>query len=175
VSAVLDPPAITFDFVRSPDWISRFIAWYGNGYDGCAHVAPRLRDGSYIDARNNAMTVGGVRIPSGVQRRPAGYLDNSVKHIRATKPVSLTQYQAWTSWLVQHLNDGYDEADIFSFITGIPLTNGEGFWVCSALGLGSLQSVHELPQDMPFAVRECTPNSLLWIVASIGFKIIKIR
>jgi hypothetical protein len=172
MSTVLRDPAITFDLVLGRAWSSRAIAWYGCGYGGLSHAAPMLRDGSYIDARNDKMTLKGQVIPAGVRRRPAGYLDNSIKHLRLSKRCSLTEYQTWENWLVSQIGDSYDQASILAFILGVSLTAGDGHWICSAMAGGSLVALNWIKQsELPFPLHECTPNSLLWLLAGMtGFE-----
>lgn len=165
---------IGIDFLLGKDLSSRLIGWYGCGYGGFSHAAPRLMNGDYIDARNNwTKTVDGKTIPAGVQRRPEA-VESWTKCVRATLPVSLAEYKAWEKYLRAGINQRYDQADILGFILGKPLTQGDGYWICSEWGASSLQAINRLPKEFPFPLRECTPNSLLWMVATAGFTLTNI-
>jgi hypothetical protein len=156
---------IAVDFLLGPDWPSRLIAWYGEGYGGFSHCASVLADGRYLDARNDVL--GGV--PAGVHIR-LPETERWVKKQRATLQVSLTEYNAWESNLRARIGDPYAKSDIWGFIIGKD-EHEAGHWECSAHALDAVQHVHRVPFPLPIPAHQITPNACLLILAAVGFTI----
>ena len=163
---------IAYLFRRGRGLSSRLISWYCNGYGGFSHVDLRLRNGDLVGARDDK-TYGfnGEILKPGIRHRPWNYEKVAAVSL-ATKPCSLTEYNDWEAFALKHIGDQYDPAAIFSFITGIPLTSGDGFWICSQFGVDSAQEIHCLPSNLCVPDRQITPNSLRLMLNVSGFTII---
>ena len=156
---------ISIDFRLGADWDSRLIAWYGNGYKGYSHAAPLLSTGeAYVDARNDwVRNTDGTLVPPGVQRRPVA-AEKAIRVTRASLAVPVATAAKWDRQLTGGIGNKYDQWDILGFITGHPLTEGKGYWICSEWSLVRLQALDLMSQTLPFPTRQCTPNSLLWML-----------
>jgi hypothetical protein len=158
-------PSLAFDFILGPDWSSRFIAWYGNGYGGYSHCAPVLADGRYLDARSDVLD----GVPAGVHiRQPSS--ERWIKKRRASMIVPQSCYDEWEANLRARIGDGYGKVDIWGFITGHN-DHQNGHWICSAHAINSVQHVKIVPYPLPVPAHQITPNSALLILASVGFVI----
>lgn len=155
---------IRLQFVLGAGIGSRLIAWWGNGYGGFSHVDAIMADKSCIGARSDKI---GLEL-SGVQRRPAGY-EKWVNRRVASLDVKPEEYKAWEDYLIQQVNLPYDKGDIIGLIIGRDLSE-KGHWICSELQTAALQRVSRLPLALPVPPQQVTPNSLLLMVAAVGFK-----
>lgn len=156
---------IAVDFLLGPDWSSRWIAWYGNGYGGYSHVASVLADGRYLDARSDVL--GGV--PAGVHIRDPK-TEKWIKKRRATFQVWPDEYADWEANLRAKIGTPYAKSDILGFMTGHN-DHEAGQWMCSALAINALQHIKRVPYPLPVPAHQITPNSALLIVATAGFRI----
>jgi hypothetical protein len=156
---------IAIDALLGPGWLSRTIAWYGNGYGGYSHAAGVLADGRYLDARNDVI----AGVPAGVQIRRAT-TEKSIKRTRASLTVSQAEYDDWEANLRAKITDDYGRTDIIDFITGRN-KHDAGHWICSALQINALQHIKRVPFPLYVPAHQITPNALLLIVQAIGFKI----
>jgi hypothetical protein len=167
MAAVVDEqhPQIIVDFLLGPDFWSRSIAWYGEGYDGYSHCAGLLADGRYLDSR--ADVIAGV--PAGVQIR-LPKTERWVKRRRATLQVPQQIYDGWEMALRAKIGTPYAKSDILGFILGRPLHEA-GHWDCSATQVNAVQRVKIVPYPLPVPAHQVTPNTLLLILATAGFTI----
>jgi hypothetical protein len=149
---------IVVDFLLGPDWSSQLISWWGQGYGGYSHAAGLLSTGMYVDARLD----GGVKV-----RDPKA--EKWKRKTRASLSVSITEYSAWERALLAKLGDPYGQSDIIAFITGRE-DKAVGHWICSALQIETLQEINRVP-SLPVKPHQVTPNSLLLIMAAVGFEI----
>lgn len=156
---------IAIDFILGPDWSSRLIAWYGQGYGGYSHVASVLKDGRYLDARSDVL--GGV--PAGVHIRQP-YYEDWVKKRRATLQVTPEEYAIWEANLRAKITDDYGKGDIMDFILGRS-GHAAGQWICSALAINAVQHIKKVPYPLPVPAHEISPNTALLILATAGFAI----
>lgn len=155
---------IRLQFVLGSGIGSRLIAWWGNGYGGFSHVDAVLVNDFCLGARSD--TTGGM--PPGVRLRPPNY-EKWAKRKVATLEVPFAQYSAWEDFLTAQLGMPYDKANIFGLITGSELVE-TGHWICSALQTAAMEKIGRLP-ELPLPPSQITPNSLLLMLAAIGFKI----
>ena len=157
---------IAVDFRLGPDLSSRIVSFWGEGYGGYSHSASLLASGIYLDSRSDVV----AGVPPGVQLR---HPDSEpwIRRRRATLAVSTEDYWKWEGRLRSHLNDAYDPASIWAFITGRNTPGTKGHWICSALVLDGLQALDLIPTDFPVPLHQVTPNALLLVLAALGFTI----
>lgn len=155
---------IRLQFVLGAKISSRLIAWWGNGYGGFSHVDGILADETCLGAR--ADVTGGE--PPGVRIRPAGYEVWKDRKV-ATLDVTQVEYAVWEKYLLAQVGLPYDKGDILGLIAGRDLSE-KGHWICSELQTSALQTISRLP-SLPVPPQQVTPNSLLLMVAAIGFVI----
>lgn len=165
---------IAIDFLLGPDWSSRLIAWYGQGYGGYSHVASVLKDGRYLDARSDVL----YGVPAGVHIRHPD-TERWIKKRRATLEVTPEEYAAWEANLRAKITDPYAKGDILDFILGRS-GHTAGQWICSATAINAVQHVSRswhpshpgyIPYPLPIPAHEISPNTALLIVATAGFAI----
>lgn len=167
---------IAIDFLMGPDRSSRLISWFGLGPGGYSHCASVLKDGRYLDARNDKI----ADVPAGVHiRRPE--TEQWIRKRRATLAVTAEEYETWDDGLRAKIGDQYGRSDIMEFI----LDRGEheeGHYICSALAINQVQHVariHDwkpghlgyIPFPLPVPAHQISPNAALLIVATAGFTI----
>jgi hypothetical protein len=156
---------IAVDFLLGPDWVSRGIAWFGQGPNGYSHCANVLADGRYLDARSDVLdgVPGGVRI-----REPES--EKWIKKRRASKEVSPTLYAEWEANLRAKITDAYARRDILGYFLNKDL-HRNGTYDCSALAINEVQHVKLVPFPLPVPAHQITPNAALLILATAGFTI----
>ena len=101
---------ITVEFRLGTDWQSRAIARYGHGPNGWSHVANVLKDGRFLDARDDEL----AGVPSGIHIRDPQSEPWARRRI-AWKSVSDPVYDAWEANLRAKIGDHYAERDILGF------------------------------------------------------------
>lgn len=156
---------IAIDFLLGPGWLSRSIAWFGQGPYGYSHCASVLRDGRYLDARSDRL----ADVPAGVHVRfPA--TEAWVRRRRATLQVTQTEYDDWEGNLRAKITDSYGRGDILSYIFNKDL-HVNGTYDCSELAINAVQHIKKVPYPLPVPAHLITPNSALLILATARFKI----
>jgi len=165
---------IVIDFLQGVDRLSQLISWFGQGPGGYSHAASVLKDGRYLDARDDR--IGSV--PAGVHiRDPAK--EKWAKKVRASLEVTDAEYESWESSLRAKITDGYARGDILSFIFNRDL-HVNGTYDCSELAINAVQHVSRswqpghlgyVPFPLPVPANRITPNAALLIVATAGFTI----
>lgn len=169
---------IAIDFLLGPDWISRTIAWFGQGPNGWSHCASVIRDDihgeRYLDARSDV--VGGV--PPGVHVRSIAE-EKWIKKCRASLEVTQAEYDSFEANLRAKISDLYAKPDILGFILNKDL-HRSGTYYCMALALNGVQHVGRswkqghlgyVPFPLPVPVHQVTPDAGLLILATAGFTI----
>lgn len=165
---------IAIDFLRGPDRLSQLISWFGQGPNGYSHAASVLKDGRYLDARNDVL----AGVPAGVHIRDPK-TERWVKKLRATLEVTDAEYDSWEASLRAKITDGYARGDILSFILNRDL-HVNGTYDCSELAINAVQHISRawepshlgyVPFPLPIPARQITPNAALLIVATAGFTI----
>jgi hypothetical protein len=156
---------ITIDFLMGPDWTSRWIAWFGQGPHGWSHCASLLKDGRYLDARNDEL--GGVK-PGVHFRQPS--TEAWIRKRRATLEVTAAEYKDWEDNLIAKVGDFYAQRDILGYFLNKDL-HRSGTYDCSALVINALQHIKKVPFPLPVPAHQITPNAALLIVATAGFTI----
>jgi hypothetical protein len=156
---------IAIDFLRGAGWSSQAIEYFGLGAGGYSHCASVLSDGRYLDARNDVI----AGIPAGVHIR-LPVTEKSTRRLRATLEVSQEIYAEWEKNLRAKIGDAYGRGDILDFILGRP-GHANGHYICSALAVNALQHVKVVPFPLPWAAHQITPNSVLVVVAAVGFSV----
>jgi hypothetical protein len=166
---------ISLDFMLGPDWVSRWIAWFGQGPNGLSHCASVIKHApvgklyaageAYIDARNDKLGT----VPPGIHLRDPR-TEQWIKKIRATKRVSQAVYNEWELNLRAKIGDKYARGDIVGQITG-RMMHVSGTYDCSALLINELQHVKLVVLPLPIPPHQITPNAALLIVAQAGFTI----
>lgn len=156
---------IAIDFLMGPDRSSKLISWFGLGPGGVSHCASVLKDGRYLDARNDVI----AGLPAGVHIR----LPETEKWIykrRATLEVTQAEYEDWEANLRAKIGDAYGRSDITEFIFDRG-THEPGHYICSALAINALQHIKKVPFPLPYPAHQISPNAALLIVATAGFTI----
>jgi hypothetical protein len=156
---------IRLEFLMGPDWQSRAIAQWGQGPNGWSHCASLLKDGRYLDARDDV--IGGVE-PGIHIRDPAE--ETWVRKRSASKAVTAEVYAAWEANLKAKIGDAYAKRDIIGMIAN-KMLHRPGTYDCSALAINALQHVKLVPFPLVIPAHEITPNVALIIVQVAGFDI----
>jgi hypothetical protein len=156
---------LAIDFLMGPDGSSRLISWFGQGPKGYSHCASVLKDGRYLDARDDVL----AGVPSGIHiRHPES--EAWIKKRRATLEVTEGEYEDWEANLRAKIGDAYAERDIVGMIID-RMMHKSGTYDCSALAINALQHIKVVPFPLPIPAHEITPNAALLIVATAGFTI----
>jgi hypothetical protein len=166
---------IAIEFLMGPDRSSRLISWFGQGPDGVSHSASLLKDGRYLDARNDVLN----GVPSGVHIRDPK-TEKWIRKRRATLEVTDEEYQTWEDSLRLKIGDQYGRSDIMEFM----FDRGKhqpGHYICSALAINAVQHVSRvhwkpghlgfIPFPLPIPAHQISPNAALLIVATAGFTV----
>lgn len=156
---------IAIDFLMGPGLSSRLISWFGQGPGGYSHAASVLKDGRYLDARNDEI----AGVPAGVHIR----LPETEKWIykrRATLQVTQAEYADWEANLRAKIDDAYGRSDILEFIFDRG-AHEPGHYICSALAINAVQHIKKVPFPLPVEAHQISPNAALLIVATAGFTI----
>lgn len=166
---------ICIDFLMGPDLSSRLISWFGLGPGGFSHAASVLKDGRYLDARNDVI----AGVPAGVHIRHAE-TERWIRKRRATLEVTEAEYEEWEGSLRAKVGDAYGRSDILEFIFDRG-EHEEGHYICSALAINAVQHVGRLhwspghlgyiPFPLPIPAHQISPNAALLILATAGFTI----
>lgn len=156
---------IAIDFLMGPDRSSRLISWFGLGPGGYSHCASVLKDGRYLDARNDVI----AGVPAGVHIRDPK-TEKWIYKRRATLEVTETEYADWEANLRAKINDQYGRSDILEFIFDRG-EHEEGHYICSALAINAVQHIRKVPYPLPVEAHQISPNAALLIVATAGFTI----
>jgi hypothetical protein len=154
--------SLRWQFVLGSDLSSKVIAWYGQGYGGWSHVDYLLPDGSCLGARSDVIGA----VPAGVQIRPPGYETWKARRV-VTLQVTPEEEAAGEAFLRNQVGDGYDKRDILGLVIGRPLTDGNGYWICSAVQLAMLENVELMPK-LSVTPQQCPPNMLVAVLEAIG-------
>lgn len=176
---------IAIDFLMGPGSSSRLISWFGLGPGGFSHAASVLKDGRYLDARNDDMDAGDqIKLypdgtcPAGVHIRDPK-TERWIRKCRATLQVTDEEYAIWEGSLRAKIGDAYGRSDIMEFI----FDRGEhepGHYICSALAINAVQHLSRhwqpghigfVPFPLPYPAHQISPNAALFIVATAGFTI----
>jgi len=156
-------------------WSSRCIEWWGGG--GWSHFANVLSDSSIIDARSDAIKVRGEgRIPPGVQRRPAGYLDDCKRWVLLELGTE-AQYGHWQAALIGQLGKPYDFIGIRDFLTGSVRDRNwrsESAWFCDELGIWAQEQARICPR-LPDPIYRLTPGAALLLDIGLGAQVVASR
>lgn len=154
---------IAIDFLMGPDWVSKEIAWFGQGPHGYSHCASVLQDGRYLDARDGEL----AGVPAGVHIR-LPETEAWIRKRRVFKTVSMQVYNAWEANLTAKLGDAYAERDILGMIFD-RMMHKPGTYDCSALVINALQHVKLVPFPLVIPAHQVTPDVALIIVQMAGF------
>jgi hypothetical protein len=156
---------IAIDFLLGTDWQSSLISWWGQGPGGWSHCASVLKDGRYLDARNDVLN----KVPGGIHiREPA--TEKWKKKRRCTLEVTKPEYDDWEANLRAKIGDAYAQNDIVGFFLD-RMMHQPGTYDCSALVINALQHIKRVPFPLPIPAHQITPNAALLIVATAGFHI----
>jgi hypothetical protein len=170
------------DFLLGPGLISRGIAYFGQGGQGWSHCASMLKDGRYLDARDNKIN----GVPPGVHIRAAS-TEVWVKKRTATLALSDADYALWEHGLRNQLTTQYDQHAILGFLEGKSM-HSAGHWICSALAANGVQHMCRswtsasfageayqrlgfVPFPLPNPAHQISPDALLLILATAGWEI----
>lgn len=156
---------IAVDFLLGPDWLSRLIAWYGQGPEGWSHAANVLADGRYLDARNDVI----AGVPAGVRIRLPS-TEKWVRKRRATKQVTDAQYADWEGNLRAKITDPYAKGDIETFVLNRD-RHKKGTYDCSELALNAVQHIKLVPYPLVIPAHQISPDVCLLILQTAGFTI----
>lgn len=172
---------IRIDLLAGIGFFSRLIEKY-SGLGHYSHAASMLKDGRYLDARDNK--IGDV--PAGVHIRVAA-TETWTRRQSATLKVSQADYNLWEQGLRNQVTTEYDEDAILGFLEGRSLHTA-GKWICSALAINGvqhmcrgwtgpsllvegMQRVGYIPFPLVLPAHEISPNELLLILQAAGFTI----
>lgn len=159
-------------FVRDKSLIGDAIGYFGGGF--WAHMTNYVSDTEVIDARSGWTG----KIPPGVQRRPASYLDENQYLLKVALPATPSMRAAWLTALEHQLDKPYDTTGILDFLTGRladPNWRQKRSWFCDALGLYALEQARII-QPVVGLIDRLTPGAACNICcATEGAKIIAYR
>jgi hypothetical protein len=156
---------IAVEFRMGPDWESKAIADWGQGPNGWSHCASVLKDGRFLDARND--WVGGV--PPGIHIRDPDD-EEWIRKRRATMQVSQAVYDDWEGNLRAKIGDAYARRDIVGMIVN-KMLHRPGTYDCSALAINAVQHVGLVPFPLVIPAHQITPNVALIILQVAKFDI----
>lgn len=152
---------------------SWLISREGMSQGGYSHIAPMLPDGSYIDARNDAIvapsngwSVKGYPnyIAPGVQHRPPQY-ELWKKQTIVEVPWTDEQEAIGLAFLKANIGAQYDQRAIESFVFGVAL-HGDGQFICSAFELAMCRACGLLP-NTPTPEWEVPPDTVFMMLTAI--------
>lgn len=168
--------------VASGDFSGGAIERFGGGAGHWSHMASILADGLILDARDNAMTIGGREYPAGVRLRAAGYLDAEPRWAIFQAPTG-DHYDAWLKAGLSQLGKPYDKAGIVDFaesvFTGkyedgnyVPNDPAENkAWFCDELAAWMAMQAGDVPwPPSAFPLYWQTPESALDLFIGAGWK-----
>lgn len=177
---------IALDFLMGPDYSSQGISWFGLGPGGYSHCASVLKDGRYLDARNDRLPVGERAdqqhlfpegfVPPGVHTRDPN-TERWIRKRRARLAVTAADYTYWEEGLRAKIGDSYARSDIAGYLFDRGL-HEPGHYVCSALLINQVQHLtrgwgHGRRGYIPFPLwapaHQITPNVALFLVQVAGF------
>lgn len=150
--------AIVMQFVGNSSWGSRLIEWFDHGK--YSHVDSVLPDGTLLGARNDVID----GIPSGVQIRPASYVDGD-KILRVTIPCTVNQEEAYYAFVRAQIGKPYDETAIAAFAVGRDWRAADS-WFCSELCAAATEASGLVPA-MIAPVNKIAPDDLLLVVSAL--------
>jgi hypothetical protein len=160
---------IALEFRLGNDISSRLISWWGQGYRGFSHVDMRLANGWLAGARSDRIKQkDGTRLKAGFQIRPPNYEEAKVTSV-VTLQVQQPVYDQWEAWIRAQVDDPYDKVGIIGLFIGHSLTEGDGYWICSAAAYESLISLKIMP-DIGIDMRQVAPNTLRVACLAAGFQ-----
>jgi hypothetical protein len=154
---------IAVDFLMGPGRASRLISWFGLGPGGYSHSASVLKDGRYLDARNDVL----AGVPAGVHIREPG-TEPWIRKRRATLDVTQTEYDEWDGNLRAKIGDSYGRSDIMEFIFDRG-KHDPGHYICSALAINAVQHIKKVPYPLWIPAHQISPNMCLTILQDAGF------
>lgn len=174
--------------VRGDGLSSRAIEGFGGGWP--SHMANVLDDGTVWDARDDLVKFGEMVYPSGVQKRPLGYLYAEYKEWAIFEaPVYMApMYGDWVEALESQVGKPYDSVGIMDFVEGIFTGNYEDYdyapdapqdskaWFCDEYAVwaaGSVEAIPKLPPELP--VFTLTPGSALNLFIGAGWEMVDHR
>lgn len=156
---------IAVDFLMGPDRSSSLISWFGLGPGGYSHCASVLKDGRYLDARNDVI----AGVPAGVHIREPK-TEAWIRKRRATLEVTEEEYAAWEANLRAKIGDAYGRSDIMEFLFDRG-SHEPGHYICSALAINAIQHIKRVPFPLWVPAHQISPNSCLLILQAVGFTI----
>jgi hypothetical protein len=154
---------VAVDFLMGPGLLSWTIGRFGQGPGGYSHCASVLKDGRYLDARDDKLD--GVE-PGIHIREPK--TEAWIRKRRATLTVTQTEYEDWEANLRAKIGDKYASRDIVGFIVD-RMMHRVATYDCSALVVNALQHIKKVPFPLPVPAHEITPNGALLVVGTAGF------
>lgn len=155
------------------------VSWGIETGGGWSHMANVLADDSIIDARSDSMKFpGGLKVPAGVQRRPAGYLDSIRKWVvlegPEDDPGGKWSYNRWEYALVSQLKKPYDFIGIWDFLSDSVIDRNwrdESAWFCDELAVWAQEKAGYVPQ-LPEPVFRITPSAALLFDIGAGWRVV---
>lgn len=152
-------------FVRSDDWQSNAIAWYGDG--DFSHVDILLSDGCLLGARSDS--VGGA--PPGVQYRKPDYAPWS-KQVIISIPCTEEQRLRAVQFAIAQIGKPYDKRSIAAFFVARDWRSPDS-WFCSELG-AAVGEEGGLWGPLYSPVNKITPVGLALVASSIPGRVITV-
>jgi hypothetical protein len=149
---------IVMQFVGNDSFGSRLIEWFDHGK--YSHVDSVLPDGTLLGARNDVID----GIPSGVQIRPASYVEGD-KILRVTIPCTVNQEEAYYAFVRAQIGRPYDETAIAAFAVGRDWRAADS-WFCSELCAAAIEASGLVP-SMIAPVNKIAPDDLLLVVSAL--------
>lgn len=150
--------AIVIQFVGNHSLGSRLIEWFDHGE--YSHVDTVLPDGSLLGARDDVID----GIPTGVQIRPASYVEDEAK-CRVSIPCTSAQETAYYDFVQAQIGKPYDETAIAAFVVGRNWRDPDS-WFCSELVSAGLEAGWVVsPLSAP--CNKIAPDDLLLVVSAL--------
>lgn len=152
---------------------SRLIEWRS---DGWSHSASVLSDGTILDSRSDVVEYRGQCYPTGVQRRPRGYLEaTEPKYIVIDIPCTMAQLRRRDEWLISQEGKPYDFVGIRDFVTGSFVDRNwreESAWFCTELMVASWEYAGICP-PLATPVYKLEPGDGVILALALGGRIVK--
>lgn len=151
---------IVLQFVGNNSVGSSLIEWFDHGQ--FSHVDTVMPDGSLLGARDDVIQ----GIPSGVQIRPADYV-NGEKLCRVALPCTQGEQDAYYTFVQAQLGKPYDQTAIAAFVTGRDWTSQDS-WFCSELCAAGLEASGIVP-NLYAPVNKIAPDDLLLVCSALVY------
>lgn len=159
------PGIARLQFVAAAGLLSGAIERWGVSTPGFSHVDIVMSTGWLLGARDETITVNGVKYAPGVQLRPPGYATWIRRQIVEFN-VAARDLRVANGWARDMIGHKYDEDAILGIIFG-QRWHKNGDFICSAFGAGYLRRLSASVKLFEPA-QQTSPNTLYAMAGAAG-------